>query len=255
MREAEQAFVAEGLRVVEAAVLAEAPIDTVFISAEGRGNQVVEDLAGLVLRRGARVFELGPGVMEKVAATVTPQPICAIVKALDVPISQLPASDGAGGHLVVVCVDVRDPGNLGAVMRSASASGAAGIVACAGCVDPYNAKAVRASAGSIFTMPLVKGDEPAEVFGRLRERGYSLWGTSVQGGVDYMNAPLGEDIALVLGNEANGLPPALAATLDGNLTIPMAPGNESLNVAMSATVLCFEAARRRRAERPRPEEG
>ncbi|HEV8064040.1 MAG TPA: RNA methyltransferase, partial [Acidimicrobiales bacterium] len=120
-------------------------------------------------------------------------------------------------------------------------------VACAGCVDPYNPKAVRASAGALFSLPLVRGGTPDDVVEGLRSSGFAVWGTAVDGEVDYLSAPLGDDVALVLGNEANGLPADVSGRLDGNLTIPMAPGNESLNVAMTATILCFEAARRRRA--------
>ncbi len=225
-----------------------APVQSIFVTATYRGDAAIEALVAAGLAAGARVFDLAAGVMEKVADTVTPQPICAIVESGDVPLGDMAAGrpGGACDRLVVVCVEVRDPGNFGAVMRSASASGAAGIVACDGCVDPYNPKAVRASAGSIFTLPLVKGGEPLAVLGVLRSAGYALWGTRVGGGVDYLQAALDGDVALVLGNEANGLPQDLDGVLDGSLTIPMAAGNESLNVAMSATVLCFEAARQRR---------
>jgi TrmH family RNA methyltransferase len=246
IRDAERAFVAEGLRVVEAALEAGAPVQSLFVSEEARGDPAIESLVSAALGLGARVFDLAPGVMEKVADTVTPQPICAVIGSVDVPLDGLACGAESGSRLVVVCVDVRDPGNFGAVVRSASASGASAIVACAGCVDPYNPKAVRASAGALFSLPLVRGGDPAGVFGGLREAGFALWGTAVDGGVDYLSAPLGGDIALVLGNEANGLPDQLATTLDGSVTIPMAPGNESLNVAMTATILCFEAARRRR---------
>lgn len=186
--------------------------------------------------------------MEKVADTVTPQPVCAIVGALDVSLESLVHERAdEGGRLLLVCVDVRDPGNLGALMRSGAASGAAGVVTCAGCVDPYSPKTVRASAGAVFSLPLVRGGEALGVLAQLRRVGYVVWGTEARGGKDYLEADLSGDVALVLGNEATGLPDDLSMQLDGQLTIPMAAAAESLNVAMAGAVLCFEAAKQRRA--------
>lgn len=187
--------------------------------------------------------------MERVADTVTPQPVCAIVGAVDVSMASLlerPAP-AASGRLVLVCVDVRDPGNLGSVLRIAAAAGVFAVIVCAGSVDPYNPKTVRASAGAVFQVPLVKASDPSTTLAEMRVAGFRLLGTAARGGTDYLDVDLAEDVALVLGNEAAGLPGDLATSLDGAVTIPMAEGTESLNVAMTAAVLCFEAARRRRS--------
>ncbi len=240
---------AEGIKVVEAALAAGAPVESLFIGAEGAGNEAVGRLADEALRRGARVFDLGEGVMERVADTVTPQPVCAVVKAVDVGIDAIAGTPQDRARLVLVCADVRDPGNLGAVLRSATASGADGVVVCAGCVDVYNAKTVRASAGSIFHVPIVRGGTPGEVVGVMTGAGFSVFGTAASGGTDYLETDFSRDVAIVLGNEASGLPGELAEALDGQITIPMAESTESLNVAMTAAVLCFEAARQRRVDR------
>ncbi len=247
-REQERAFVAEGLKVVSVALASGAPVESVFLSSEAAGRAEVEEIAEQALERGARVFEIASMVMERVADTVTPQPVCAIVGSLDVDLHTLVS--GTAGHrdeLVVVCVDVRDPGNLGALMRSAAASGARAVVCTAGTVDPFNPKAVRASAGALFQLPVVRAEEPGASMAVLREGGYRLVGTVAQGGLDYDKRGWGGRVALVLGNEASGLPPEVLAGLDDVVTVPMAPGTESLNVAMTATVICFEVARRRRS--------
>jgi TrmH family RNA methyltransferase len=189
---------------------------------------------------GVAVFDLAPGVMERVAATVTPQPVLAVARAVDVELSAL-----AGASLVVVCVDVRDPGNLGTVLRSAEASGVGGIICCDGSVDVYNPKCVRASAGSLFHTRIVAGGEPVTVLGTLGGWGLRRIGARPDAGEAYHSADLAAPTALVLGNEANGLPGSVAAALDGWVTIPMAGRSESLNVGMAAAVLCFEAARQR----------
>jgi TrmH family RNA methyltransferase len=249
VRQAEHAFVAEGAKIVELALQSGCHVESVFVASEGRDVPAVQRLALEAQEAGARVFELGPDVMTRVADTVTPQPVCAVVAAVDVPLEELlqPVGRPGADRLWVVCVDVRDPGNLGAALRVASASGVAGVVVCAGSVDPYNPKTVRASAGSILQVPLARAPEAAAALAALRAKGCRLLGTAASGGTDYLEADLSGDVALVFGNEASGLPTDLSAVLDGSITIPMAAGTESLNVAMSAAVLCFEAARRRRS--------
>lgn len=252
MRHSERAFVAEGAKIIEVALRSGRPIETVFVAAEGSGDATVQELVSEAGRAGARVFDLGPGVMERVADTISPQPICAVIAALDVSIESLvDRRDGAhetaapvAGRLWLVCVDVRDPGNLGSILRVAAASGVAGVIVCAGSVDPYNPKTVRASAGAIFRVPFVKAGDAPSTLAALRAAGCRLVGTTAAGGTNYLEVDFGGDVALVLGNEASGLAPELEAELDQSVTIPMATGTESLNVAMTAAVLCFEAARR-----------
>jgi TrmH family RNA methyltransferase len=148
--------------------------------------------------------------------------------------------------LVVVCVDVRDPGNLGTVLRSAEAAGAGGVVCCDGSVDLYNPKVVRASAGSVFHVPVVAGGEPVEVLERLGTAGLQRIGTVARGGDAVDDVDLCGPLAFALGNEAHGLSAEVDAMLDRRVTIPMIGRTESLNVGMAAAVLCFEAARQRR---------
>jgi TrmH family RNA methyltransferase len=150
-------------------------------------------------------------------------------------------------RFLVVCVDVRDPGNLGTVLRVAEGSGASGVICCEGSVDTYSPKTVRASAGSLFHVPVVAGGEPLEVLDRMGRWGVRRLGTSARGGTAYDHVDFTAPTAVVLGNEAHGLPAELAAALDGTVTIPMVGRTESLNVGMAAAVLCFEAARQRRA--------
>jgi len=200
----------------------------------------IGEVVGWAHDAGARVFELAPGVVERVATTVTPQPVLAVFPMLDVP--AVPESCG----LVVVMADVRDPGNAGTVLRSADASGADAVVCCGGTVDPYNPKTVRASAGSLFHVPFVLGCAVLTVLEALGAAGFRRLGASVRGGEDYTAVDWSVPTALVLGNEAWGLPAGLP--LDGLVGIAMEGRAESLNVGMACAVLCFEALRQRRAE-------
>ena len=181
-------------------------------------------------------------MLERIADTVTPQPVAAIVAATNVELESL-----RGAEFVVVCVDVRDPGNLGTVLRVAEGSGAGGVICSEGSVDAFSPKTVRASAGSLFHVPVVAGGEPLEVLDRIGRWGMHRLGTGPRRGTPYDSVDLTVPTALVLGNEAHGLPETLAAALDDTVSIPMAGRTESLNVGMAAAVLCFERARQRRA--------
>jgi TrmH family RNA methyltransferase len=216
-----------------------APVEELFVAPDGDDEVVAQAVAV-----GARVHRLAEGVLERVAGTVTPQPIAAVVGRIDVALEELQGAD-----FVVVCVDVRDPGNLGTVLRSAEAAGAGGVVCCDGSVDIYGPKTVRASAGSLFHVPIVAGGEPVEVLERMGVWGMRRLGTQAHGGEPYDRANLVAPFAMVLGNEAHGLPPELQGALDGAVTIPIAGRTQSLNVGMAAAVLCFEAARQRRSAR------
>lgn len=202
----------------------------------------MRELADRVHVAGGRVFDLAPGVLEKVADTVTPQPLLAVFATVDRPFD---AVQGAG--LVLVCTDLRDPGNAGTVIRSADAAGADAVVCTGGTVDPFNPKAVRASAGSLFYVPLVCEPSVPAALASVSQAGYRLLGAAPAAGDDYQSVDFTRPVALVLGNEAWGLAPDVAQALDGFVHIPMAGRAESLNVGMAAAVLCFEALRQRQA--------
>jgi RNA methyltransferase, TrmH family len=277
-RKDEGRFVIEGVNLLEEALTAEASIEAVYVdggwaqglprgagpdelsSQDGPGDEDSsvlvhpgsQDRLSALLERcsgtGARVFELEPGVLARVAGTVTPQPVIAVV---ETPVLELTRLKAARPQLVVVCVDVRDPGNAGTVVRSAWAAGADAVVCCEGTVDLWAPKAVRSSAGAVFHVPIVSAGPATEVLAEMGGWGLRRLGTVSEGGVDYAAEDLTGRVALVLGNEAAGLPLAVLGTqLDGLVSIPMSRGAESLNVGMAAAVLCFEVARQRRYGAP-----
>lgn len=237
----------EGAKLLAAALEAGTPLEAVYHAPGAPDDPALAELLVRAGEGGARVFGLRAGLLERVSDTVTPQPLCAVACNLDLSLEGLLARDALGRAPLVVCVAVRDPGNLGAILRSADAAGCAGVVVCGESADPYNPKVVRASAGALFRVPLALGNEAGAVLETLGAAGVRRLATVVRAGEDYLVAPLDPPVALVLGNEATGLDPGLEGQLDGAVTIPMAGRGESLNVAMAATVLCFEAARRRRA--------
>lgn len=235
-RRASGAFVIEGATLLDEALDAGAAIDAVYVDAG------VDDAAVQRARdAGIGVHVVAPGVVGRVADTVTSRPVLAVVAAVDVPMEKL-----RDASLVVVCAGLADPGNLGTVLRVAEAAGAEGVLCCAGSVDVYNPKTVRASAGSIFHVPVVVGGDPGEVLSQLGAWGLRRLATRPHGGHPYDGTDLTRRVAIVLGSEAHGLDAALDSVVDEYVTIPMAGRTESLNVAMAAAVVTFEAARQRR---------
>jgi TrmH family RNA methyltransferase len=244
-RWAERVFVAEGVELLRTALRAGVPIESVYLAPEGAQDPLTRETCDQALAVGARLFSLAPGVLERVADTVTPQPVLTVLPMLDEP--ELP--DPADHPLIVVMVDVRDPGNAGTVLRTADASGVSSVIFSGESVDPYNPKTVRASAGSLFHVPFSVPSEsdPLTLGAALAAGGYRTLATVVREGEDYTALDWTVPTALFLGNEAAGLGPEVLAAIGGAVAIPMEGRAESLNVGVACAVLCFEALRQRRS--------
>lgn len=230
--------VVEGARALAVALEAGAGVEALYVAPGGRESHA--DLVERASARGAPVRDLAPGVVETVASTVTPQPLLAVVRQPRATLDDL-ALDG----VLVVLADVREPGNAGTVARAAEAAGASAVIFCAGSADPWSPKVVRSSAGALFEVPVVRAGDPEEVLDVLAQRGVRCLGTQARGGEPYDRVDWSPPMALVLGNEARGLGESVTRRVDGWVTIPMAGRADSLNVAMAASVLLFEAARQR----------
>jgi TrmH family RNA methyltransferase len=203
--------------------------------------------AGLVntaRQRGAQVTLVTEQVLSALAATTTPQGLAAVMASVLRPLEELPVSP----RLVCVLAEVRDPGNAGTVLRAADAFGADAVVTTGGSVDLESPKAVRAAAGSLFHLPVLAGVAWPDLRRALRERGLRLVGADPHAPATLDQAPLGEPVALVFGNEAHGLPAEVAADLDLVVRVPLAGRAESLNLAAAAAVLLYEATRERMRE-------
>lgn len=180
------------------------------------------------------VHRLAEGVIDKVADTESPNGIVAVARRPRASSDVLTTST-----FVVVADGVSDPGNLGTIMRSAEAAGAQAIVVTAGTVDPTNPKCVRAAAGALFRMPVVEVESLSSI-----ESGLTVVGTSSHSGIDMWSFDFTRRVAIVVGHEAHGM--SSDALVHEWVSIPHVGRTESLNVAMAATVLCFEVARQRR---------
>ena len=190
-----------------------------------------------VLGSDTPVHILENGVLERVASTTSPQPVIAIVRRRTFGIDSIKTA-----QWVVVADGISDPGNLGTIFRSAEAAGASAVVLTPGTVEAFNPKVVRASAGSMFYVPIV---EDVKTY-KLQSAGFRVIGTSShdqEGSKDYTSADFTDRVAIVVGNEAHGL--VDSSNIDQWVMVPHRGRSESLNVAMAATLVCFEVAKQR----------
>jgi TrmH family RNA methyltransferase len=233
-REDDARFLVEGAQAVAEALEESGRLEVLFATDE------LEPVVARARQAGVHVFTVTEDVMAKLTSTVTPQGIVGVAPFLDVGLDALP-EDGC----LPILHEVRDPGNAGTVLRSADAAGAGGVVFSSTSVDVYNPKTVRASAGSLFHLPVVRGVETEAATGELRRRGYRVLAMAADGADDLYRTDLSGPVAFVFGNEARGLPPETLASADSVVHVPIAGKAESLNLAAAASVCLFEWARRR----------
>jgi TrmH family RNA methyltransferase len=241
-RDDEDLYVVEGIGLVRDAISAGCDIVEVLVDIAAAARFELDDMVG----RGVTVLHAPAGALASALGTVSPPPVAAIVRRGTVDVD---AAAADAGSLALVLAGVSDPGNAGTLLRTAEAAGAGAVLFCDGSVDPYNPKCVRASAGSLFRVRVSTGGIAVKVLDQMRESGFSCVGTVVEGGLPPDEVDLRAPFALVLGNEAHGLPADLDRLLDVRLTIPMRGRVESLNVGMAGAVICFEALRQRRGGR------
>lgn len=239
LREAERKFVIEGGRGILSALSSKTEIEAVYF--EQTDDALVGKVVSAASELGYRTYEVVKGTMERVADTVAPQSVMAVASFVDQGLDQLPL-----GSFVVVMAGVRDPGNAGTIIRSALASGASALIMCHHSVDLYNPKTVRSSAGALFNVPIAIVDSFSEVCDFLHSNNYQLIGTSSHSSASCWDSDLSGRIAIVVGNEASGLESGWTEMMDALVKIPIDERAESLNVAVAASIVMFEASRQRR---------
>ncbi len=241
-RQREQRFLAEGPQAVREALAFPGALVELFTT--GEAEQRHADLLDRAESGGAAVFRVSSEVMTELAQTVTPQGLLGVCRFIDVPLSQITHERP---WLVAVLAHVRDPGNAGTVLRGADAAGADAVVFTDSSVDPYNGKCVRASAGSLFHVPVIVGVSMAAVVGAFHEAGLVVMAAdgsatrTLDSAID--DGSLNGQTAWVFGNEAWGLPEPVLALTDDVVRVPIYGRAESLNLASAAAVCLYASAR------------
>ena len=236
-RDKERAFLAEGPQAVAEALAYNATITDLFVTAAARGRHA--ELVDAITTKNVPVHLVNDAVMGELAQTVTPQGLLAACRFVDVPLSQ---AITARSRLVAVLANVRDPGNAGTVLRTADAAGADAVIFADASVDPYNGKCVRASAGSLFHLPVVTGARLTDVVRAAHDNGLTVLAADGRTGRPLDDANLANPTAWMFGNEAWGLPAELLSEADEAVAVPIYGKAESLNLATAAAVCLYASA-------------
>jgi RNA methyltransferase, TrmH family len=205
----------------------------------------IHALAARLAAAGVDVAEVTTAVMDALSPVRSSSDIVALA---DRPVLDVAAMHAAAPALVMIAVGVQDPGNLGAIVRVAEAGGATGFVAAGACADPYGWKALRGSMGSALRLPIAVNRDAGAAIAAARGAGCRIVAAVPRGGQSLFDVPFDGPVALVIGGEGRGLPPSIVETADEQATIPMAAAVESLNAAVTAALLVYEARRRRRRD-------
>ena len=229
----------EGMRILEEAIRSGLKFKAVFFraSAENRAERLLPQLAAHV-----ETLLLPDKLFASAVPSETPQGVAALVRCKRFTLEDVLAKSQAGPLLAIA--GVQDPGNLGTILRSAEAFGAGGVLLGEGTVSPFNSKVVRASAGSVFRLPIVQAKLPG-ILGQMRELGLRLIATSSHKGTPLDQATLTGPLAIFIGSEGAGVPRDLLGEMAEVAAIPHSPSVESLNAGVAASIVLYEADRQR----------
>lgn len=240
-RKKEQAFLIEGVKMVEEALRDNLGVETVVATpslTQHHGKGVLK----LSENKGIDIIWISERLMDVLADSKTPQPVMAVVQ-MKRHTEELLLNHKS--RLIVIAHQLQDPGNLGTIIRTAEAVGTSGIAITSNTVDPFNAKAVRASMNSILRLPVVLVGDIASFIQKCRQTGFQTMATALSGNKAHFEVDLTKPTAVILGQEGTGLPASIMATIDQRVRIPMAETIDSLNVATAAAVVLYEAMRQR----------
>jgi RNA methyltransferase, TrmH family len=237
----------EGLRILEEAIRSGLRFSSVFFreSAQDRANRLLPQIGAQV-----ETLLLPDKLFDSLVPSESPQGVAALVRLKEFSLDDVTERLQVGP--MVVLAGLQDPGNLGTILRSSEAFGSAGVVLGEGTVSAFNSKVVRASAGSVFRLPIVHSQSKSgapkleEVSEKLRSQGVRLIATSSHKGTSLDQADLASPAAIFFGNEGSGLPRDLMAKMDEVIAIPHTPQVESLNAGVAASIVLYEAARQRK---------
>ncbi len=239
-RDRDGTFLAEGLKLVLDAFDAGWAIRTLVYTKAGKGNALVEKAAARTVAAGGLVVETSEKVMGAITRRDNPQTVIGVFSQKT---TALETVKPAGDAVWIALDRVRDPGNLGTIIRTADAVGAAGVILVGETTDPFSLEAVRATMGSLFALPIVKASVPA-FKAWAAASGALVVGTHLEGAVDYRSVDYaGRPVVLLMGNEQQGLPADLVEACRQLVRIPQAGKADSLNLAVATGVMLYEIRR------------
>jgi len=234
-RRTEGLFLAEGLRILTEARDSGMLPEIIAFSAEGAKHPLAAEIIAATEAAGGDAIETTPDILSKMSGKDNPQMLLGAYRQPDMALERI---DRAKSPLWIVVQALRDPGNMGTILRTGDAAGAGGLILIDDCADPFSVESVRASMGALFTQQIAAARWP-EFVAWLRSGEGQLVGTSLKARQDYLEAEYGQPCFLLIGNEQQGLPADYESECDLLVKIPMAGRADSLNAAMAAAVMAF----------------
>ncbi|HUE78141.1 MAG TPA: RNA methyltransferase [Sphingomicrobium sp.] len=235
-RREEGLFLAEGLRIIAEAKTSGRLPEIIAFSAAGAAHPLAAEIIAATEAAGGEAIETSSDILSKMSGKDNPQTVIAAYRQPETALEQL---DRTAAPLWIAVQALRDPGNLGTILRTGDAAGAGGLILVDDCADPFSVEAVRASMGAVFTQAIATARWD-EFVAWLRGGPGQLVGTSLKAATDYLDAEYQAPCFLLIGNEQQGLPADYEAECDLLVKIPMAGRADSLNAAMAAAVMAFQ---------------
>lgn len=234
----------DGAHLIGEAITARVRVEHAMVTAAGVGQHNLGELVERLASEGVDVAVATSPVMDAVSPVRSPSGIVALAAR---PSAEQRRIYNGANSLVVIAIDIQDPGNLGAILRVAEAGGASGVIVAGASADPFGWKALRGSMGSALRLPVLERDSADEAIAEARRHGCRIVATSPREGQLLFDVDLRQPAAVLIGSEGAGLNPALISAADDRVTIPMETPVESLNAAVTAALIVYEAKRQRRA--------
>lgn len=240
-REAKSMFFIEGIRFVEEALKEDVSINKILVSEQLADTNGGKELLVKIHGGGYPLFTLPHKLFMEVTDTQNPQGVMAVLNTRNYIIDDIYDDK----NFFIILDSIQDPGNMGTIIRTADAVGATCIVLSKGCVDVYNPKVLRSTMGSMFHIPICLSEDIFKTMDEMKSRGIKLCAAHLEGESDYFDLGLKDHIAIIIGNEANGISEEVKSYADILVKIPMPGKAESLNASVAAGILMFEVLRNR----------
>lgn len=239
-REAEGKYLIEGIRFVEEAIKEEVVeyllySQKLFLNSEY--TRVIDNDNDNDKNNNCIKYEIDENVLKEISGTESPQGVVAVIHKKSYRLNDI--TEG----LIIIGDGIQDPGNLGTIIRTSDAAGASGVILTRGTVDVYNDKVLRSTMGSIFHIPVILEEDFSQIIATLKNKNYNIYATSLQDSDNIYNCNFSTNTAIIIGNEANGIPEEHMALVDKKIKIPMPGRAESLNAASAAAILIYEVLR------------
>jgi len=245
-RDQKKLYFIEGFKFVEEALSSDEKVNSIIISdIMGKNEKVLE----LIQKAKQKEFNMNiqlvsDNILRQLSDTEAPQGIIALVKMKDYNLEDITKIESKN-NLFIILDAIQDPGNMGTIIRTADAAGFNAVFAAKGCVDFYNPKVLRATMGSIFHIPVIYCDEVSNTINHLKSKGIKIYASHLSSSENYYNLSVSQNIAFIIGNEANGISNQTASFADVLVKIPMPGKAESLNASIAAGILIYETVRQR----------